>query len=128
MKDGTWIMGSTGYMADLQFYFALSVLYFAFGIGWGILCYRHLSELLYVASPSLCQHTYPSSSSLIQMDSGESLPYLPLLHIHAAPTPTPTSPLPPYRCLLSNYSTTSPTPIRLILIAALPLSLRYRVS
>jgi hypothetical protein len=42
-------------MADIQFYLALSVIYFAFGIAWGVLCYKHLSELLCVTSP-------PSSS------------------------------------------------------------------
>jgi hypothetical protein len=33
-------------VADIQFYLALSVIYLAFGIYWGVLCYKHLSELL----------------------------------------------------------------------------------
>jgi hypothetical protein len=46
-------------MTDIQFYLALSVIYFAFGIAWGVLCYRHLSELLYVAlSSPFLYHSY----------------------------------------------------------------------
>ena len=116
MKEGTWIIGFQGYMADLQFYLALSALYFAFGIGWGILCYKHLSELLYVTSPSLpttltnCTHS--SSSSLIQVDTGGPLPYLPHSVYMLLPTLTPTSTLPPHLFHLSKYSTTFSTSIR----------------
>lgn len=47
-------------VADVKFYLALSVIYFAFGVFWGVLCYKHLSELLYVtSSPLIIRSTLP---------------------------------------------------------------------
>jgi hypothetical protein len=110
-------------MTDIQFYLALSVIYFAFGIGWGVLCYKHLSELLYVtlSSPLLYQSLKSTPSPLGSLQQyGEvgstglaDMPasFLPPISIDIAatiPSHQSTRPFPPITPLHSlNISPTS---------------------